>query len=140
MTATEVFLIVPQGEKRFPLALSRVSAGFPSPADDFLDRTIDLNEHLVRHPAATFFMRVEGESMRDAGIHDGDILIVDRAEEPADGKVVVAAVWGNLVVKRLRKVNGAWELHSENPAYDPIVVNDSDSTIWGVVTNVIHKV
>jgi len=140
MTATEVFRIVPQGEKRFLLALSRVSAGFPSPADDFWDRTIDLNEHLVRHPASTFFMRVEGESMRGAGIHHGDLLVVDRAEEPADGRVVVAALWGSLVVKRLRKVKGGWELHAENPDYEPIVVNDADGTIWGVVTNVIHKV
>ncbi|HPC48368.1 MAG TPA: translesion error-prone DNA polymerase V autoproteolytic subunit, partial [Deltaproteobacteria bacterium] len=86
-----------------PLYTARVSAGFPSPADAFVDGRLDLNEHLVAHPAATFFVRVEGTSMIDAGIHPGDILIVDRALEPRNGSVVVAVLDGEFTVKRYRR-------------------------------------
>lgn len=124
-----------------PLFASRVPAGFPSPADDYVDQRLDLNAHLVEHPAATFFTRVSGHSMRGAGIHDGDLLIVDRALEPQDGRIVIAAVNGELTVKRLRlRKNGAW-LVPEHPDYKPLKITEGlDCVIWGVVTRVIHAV
>lgn len=122
-----------------PQFSSRVSAGFPSPADDHVEQRLDLNQHLIQHPAATFFVRVQGESMLGAGIHDGDLLVVDRALTPADGKVVVAALNGELTVKRLRqRAEGTW-LEPENPAFVPLQLTEAlDCIIWGVVTNVIH--
>lgn len=124
-----------------PLFASRVPAGFPSPADDYIDQRLDLNTHLVEHPAATFFTRVSGHSMRGAGIHDGDLLIVDRALEPQDGRIVIAAVNGELTVKRLRlRKSGTW-LVPEHPDYKPLKITEGlDCVIWGVVTQVIHAV
>jgi DNA polymerase V len=123
-----------------PLFAHRVPAGFPSPADDYIDQRLDLNDHLVNHPAATFFVRVQGHSMQGASINDGDLLIVDRAIDPVDGKVVIAAVNGELTVKRLMLRNGQAWLQPENPAYAPLeIIEGLDCVIWGVVTNVIHK-
>lgn len=122
-----------------PLYGSRVAAGFPSPADDHLHATLDLNAYLVKHPAATFFVRVEGDSMIQAGIHAGDILVVDRALEARDGKIVVAALNGELTVKRLDLRDGRIRLLPENPDYSPIDVGEeANFLIWGVVTSVIH--
>ncbi len=124
---------------RLPLYLAKVPAGFPSPADDFLDKRLDLNEHLVKHPAATFFVKVQGSSMIQAGIHAGDILIVDRALEPADKRIVVAAVNGELTVKRLRKRKDKVFLASENPDFREMEVTpEMGFEVWGVVTHVIH--
>ena len=89
-----------------PLFSTPVSARFPSPADDYIEGKLDLNKHLIQHPAATFFVRVTGDSMIDAGIHPGDILIVDRALETEDKNVVIAVVHGELLVKRIRKTRG----------------------------------
>ena len=122
-----------------PLYTAYVPAGFPSPADDDVEGRLDLNQHLIRHPAATFFVRVSGESMLGAGIHPGDLLVVDRALEPAHGKVVIAVVNGELTVKRLCIREGQVRLLAENERYAPIVLSgDMDLQIWGVVTNVIH--
>lgn len=122
-----------------PLYLAKVPAGFPSPADDYLDKRLDLNEYLIKHPAATFFVKVQGDSMIQAGIHSGDILIVDRALEPADRRIVVAAVNGELVVKRLRKKRERIFLASENPDYKEMEVTpEMGFEVWGVVTHVIH--
>ena len=85
-----------------PLFLAPVSAGFPSPADDYIENQLDLNKHLIRHPAATFFVRVKGDSMIEAGIHSGDILIIDRSLEPTDKKVVIAIIDGELTGKKRR--------------------------------------
>ena len=124
-----------------PMYLARVEAGFPSPADDFIDKSLDLNEFLIDNPTATFFVRVSGDSMRDAGILSGDILIVDRAKEAAHDKVVIAALNGELTVKRIRKQDGKVFLVPENPAFPPIeITEESDFQVWGVVTYVIHKV
>lgn len=124
-----------------PLYGSKVPAGFPSPADDYIEGQLDLNEHLIKHPAATFFVRVSGNSMIDAGIHENDILVVDRSITPAHGKVVVAAIDGQLTVKRLNKKNNQLFLMPENKEFDPIEVKEgSEVYIWGVVTNVIHSV
>jgi DNA polymerase V len=119
--------------------MAPVTAGFPSPAEDYIEGKLDLNEHLVKHPAATFFVRVTGDSMIDAGIHPGDILIVDRSLEAADKKVVIAVVEGELTVKRIRLINEKIVLMPENENYKPLQINkETDFEIWGVVTNVIH--
>lgn len=122
-----------------PLFGHKIAAGFPSPADDYVEDRIDLNRHLIRHQEATFFLRVKGDSMLGAGIHDGDLLIVDRALDPVDGKIVIAVLDGELTVKRLERKKGHLRLMPENPAYPPIEVkNEQDLVIWGVVTHVIH--
>jgi len=123
-----------------PLFTAGVSAGFPSPADDFVDRSLDLNEYLIKHPAATFFVRVEGNSMIGSGIHPGDILIVDKALEPYDGSIVIAVLNGEFTVKRFKRERGRCCLVAENPAYAPIeITGDMQLEVWGVVTYVIHK-
>jgi len=124
-----------------PLFSGKVAAGFPSPADDYVEKNLDLNELLVQKPAATFFVRAQGESMLGAGIHPNDILVVDRSIEPVPGKIVICALNGELVVKRLKRQAGRWMLGSENPAYRDIVLREEmDTVIWGVVTTVIHPV
>jgi DNA polymerase V len=123
----------------FPLYQCSVAAGFPSPAEGEVERKLDLNELLVLHPQATFFVRVSGSSMIKAGIHHNDILVVDRSLEPSHGKVVIAVVNGELTVKRLYRKGKKIELVAENEGYPPIVIGDAmDLHIWGVVTNVIH--
>ena len=123
-----------------PLLLSGISAGFPSPADDYIDRLLDLNELLIKNSPATFFVKVVGDSMTGAGINNGDILIVDRSIEAANGKIVIAIVNGELTVKRLVKNNDLCRLVAENPNYAPLEVNEeSQCEIWGVVTSVIHQ-
>ncbi len=122
-----------------PLFMVPVAAGFPSPAEDYIEGKLDLNKHLIKHPAATFFVRVAGDSMIDAGIHPGDILIVDRSLEPADKKVVIAVIDGELTVKRIRMSRGRIYLMPENEKYRPIEIEkEMKFDIWGVVTNVIH--
>jgi DNA polymerase V len=128
-----------------PLFLARVRAGFPSPADDHLDTVLSLDDLVRGTPQATFFVRVEGDSMTDAHICDGDVLVVDRAREPADGDVVVATLDGELTVKRLhaRTVRGSvrLSLHAAHPGFPPIAVQpEQEFTVWGVVTHVVHKV
>ncbi len=123
-----------------PLSLATVPAGFPSPAEDYIDRRLDLNEHLIRHPTATFFVRAAGESMRDAGVAPGDILVVDRAVEARDGQIVIAVLDGEMTVKRLRRRDGRLLLLPDNPAYAPVeVAPEASFEIWGVVTYIIHK-
>ncbi len=118
----------------------RVAAGFPSPADDHLEGPLDLNAHLVAHPAATFVVRVAGDSMTGAGIRDGDLLVVDRSREAKSGSIVVAVVDGALTVKRLRVGRREVRLEAENPAYKPIVVReDADFVVWGVVAHAIRS-
>lgn len=126
-----------------PLFSNRIPAGFPSPADDHVEDRIDLNEELIRNPPATFMIRVEGNSMIDANIFAGDILIVDRSIEARDGHVIVAVVDGKFTVKRLSMKRGKVRLLPENPdpAYQPIDFKDGQElVVWGVVTNVIHPV
>ena len=132
-------------ELRLPLIGGRVEAGFPSPADDFIERSLDLNEQLVANPIATFFVRANGNSMDGAGIHDGDLLVVDRSVTPSHGSVVVAIVDGGLVVKRFSK-RGAIGMLQPEPSvidqgdYAPIEIGpETDARIWGVVTWSIHR-
>ncbi|GFO71002.1 DNA polymerase V [Bathymodiolus japonicus methanotrophic gill symbiont] len=123
-----------------PLFNGKVSAGFPSPADDYIEKTLDLNELLVQKPAATFFVRAEGESMLGAGIHPNDILVVDRSLESVVGKIVICALNGELTVKRLKSIGKEIVLAAESPAYADIIVQEYvELVIWGVVTNVIHS-
>lgn len=119
---------------------SPVEAGFPSPADDFVEKSLDLNELLIEHPAATFFVRVQGSSMKDAHILDGDVLIVDRAKEAVSGTIVVAVLNGEFTVKRIEKKGEALFLVPENKKFQPILVTpEMDFQVWGVVTYVIHR-
>ena len=125
---------------KLPLVSASVEAGFPSPADDHMERGIDLNEELIRNPAATFLIRVQGESMRDAGIHSGDTLIVDRSVTPYDRQIVVAMIDGEFTVKRFRKRNGKIFLEAANSSFAPIEVDENQElTIWGSVTYIIHQ-
>jgi DNA polymerase V len=126
---------------KLPLYATKVAAGFASPADDYVEKVLDLNELLIQKPAATFFVRAQGTSMLGAGIHPNDILVVDKSIEAIDGKVVIAAVNGEFTVKRLMKhSDGCWILHAENPEFPDIQLNDElELVIWGVVTNVIHQ-
>ena len=110
-----------------PLYLSPVKAGFPSPADDFIDRKLDLHEYLVHNEAATFFLRAQGDSMTGAGIHDGDLLIVDRSIEAAHDKIVIAALDGELTVKRLQRTKGKVFLAPENPDYPVFDITEGDT-------------
>ena len=124
-----------------PMYTSRVAAGFPTPADDHVSERMDLNKYLIRHPSSTFLVRASGDSMINAGIHSGDVLVVDRSLPIADGKIVIAAVDGELTVKRLWKRGGTTRLMPENPKYEPIDLDEeSELHMWGVVTNVIHSV
>lgn len=117
-----------------------VQAGFPSPADDYVADTLDLNEHLIHRKEATFFVQASGNSMIGAGIHDGDILIVDKSITASDGDIIIATVDGEFTVKRLEKRLGLVRLMPENPEFKPIEFkNEQELVVFGVVTSVIHQ-
>jgi len=127
-------------ELLIPIFTSRVQAGFPSPVDDHLEDTLDLNTHLIQHQEATFFVKAQGDSMIGAGIHQGDILIVDKSLTPKSGKIVIAVVDGEFTVKRLHKYKGNITLKAENSEFEDIKITGTDELIiWGVVTSVIHQ-
>ena len=128
-------------ENAIPYALSTVSAGFPSPADDYIEHNLSLTELLIHNHLSTFLMKASGDSMIDAGINHDDILVVDRSLEAKNRDIVIAILEGNLTVKRLLfKTNGLVVLKSENTAYKDIKIPESvDLEIWGVVTSVIHQ-
>ncbi len=117
---------------------ANVPAGFPSPADDHTDRQLDLNEHLVRQPAATYFVRADGDSMRDAGIFSGDLLVVDRSIQPKGNDIVIAVVHGDLTVKRLMGSKRGWRLSAANPSFPDIPLTEAGFEIWGVVAHSIR--
>lgn len=122
-----------------PLFEPRAQAGVPAPIEQFTEGTLDLNEHLIKHKTATFFVRVAGESMIGAAIFPGDLLIVDRAITPTSGKIIVALLNGGLTVKRLFIDKEITILCAENDNYSDIIISeDDDFSIWGVVINVIH--
>ncbi len=123
-----------------PLYSSRPQAGFPAPGDDLIEKVLDINDLVVQNPSATFFVRVEGDSMEGAGIFSGDVLVVDRSISPHDGSIVVAAVYGEMVVKRLRARGQTHMLASEKEGYRPITVTGNDDCfIWGVVVGSVRK-
>lgn len=126
-------------DKALPLMSSRPQAGFPAPGDDQVEKVLDINDLVVRHPASTFFVRVEGDSMEGAGIFSGDVLVVDRAVMSRDGSIVVAAVYGEMVVKRLVKKGDTHVLASEKEGYAPIeVTGNDDCFIWGIVVGSVR--
>ena len=123
-----------------PLITAGISAGFPSPAMDFIDISIDLNKHLIKHPASTFYGRVKGVSMKDAGIYDGDLLIIDKSLSPKNNQIAVCYVDGDFTIKRISVNAGSCWLIPENKDYKPIkITEDNDFHIWGVVTHVIKS-
>lgn len=124
-----------------PLATSGVSAGFPSPADDHLEPPLDLNRTLIRNPASTFFARVDGDSMKDDCIEDGDLVVVDKSVEPYDGCVAVCFLDGDFTLKRVRTGEGRIVLMPANKRYKPIKISrDDEFSVWGVVTYAIKKI
>jgi DNA polymerase V len=139
-TAAAVFCPDRSTRRARPLFLAPVSAGFPSPAEDYIEGRLDLNKHLIKHPAATFFVRVAGDSMTGAGIHPGDILVVDRSLEPRDASVVIAVLDGELTVKRISRRSGRLYLVPDNALYQPLeILAEMEFEVWGVVTSVIHS-
>ena len=137
-------MMLPLGEppkQRIQLYGTKIRAGFPSPADDYVEAELDLNEFLIKNPPATFMLTVEGDSMTGAGIFDGDTIVVDRSITPKHDHVVVAAVDGQLTVKRLYMQNGMTRLEAEHPGFSPILLQDGQElVIFGVVTSSIHPV
>ncbi|MCC7444197.1 MAG: translesion error-prone DNA polymerase V autoproteolytic subunit [Saprospiraceae bacterium] len=137
----DIFSADTESALALPYVEEGISAGFPSPALDFVDLSIDLNRHLIKHPSATFYGRVKGDSLINAGISNGDLLIIDRSIEPANGKIAVCYIDGEFTAKRIQiSRNEVW-LIPENEAYQPIrVTEDNDFMIWGIVTHVIKDV
>jgi len=128
-------------DHRLPLFSCVVPCGFPSPADDYVETSLDLNELVIAHPAATFYIRVSGDSMNQAGISPGDILVVDRALSPQHHDIVVALLDGEFTVKRLHRNGEITSLLPANPAYAPIRVTEAmQFQVWGVVTYCLHRV
>lgn len=123
-----------------PLFQEAVSAGFPSVAEDYIENSLDLNELMIKHPASTFFVRVQGNSMEGAGIFSGDIMVVDRSLDASNGKIIVAIVNGEFTVKRLVLESKKVRLVPANPSYPILHIQpDTDFQVWGVVTYVIHR-
>lgn len=127
-------------ELNLPFISTGISAGFPSPALDFIDLSIDLNRHLIKHPSSTFYGRVKGDSMIEAGIHDGDLLVIDKSLDPKDDKIAVCYIDGEFTLKRIKIEKDCCWLLPANPKYQPIkVTEENDFLIWGIVTHVIKK-
>lgn len=138
---TAVSLFPPSYSKlRLPLISSEIAAGFPSPAGDFLDLSIDLNKEFIKHPSATFFGRVKGFSMINAGINDGDLLIIDRSLPPIDKAIAVCFVDGEYTIKRIKLGKDCCWLMPENDSFKPIkVTKDNDFMVWGIVAHTIKS-
>lgn len=131
----------PAGRTLVKLYEHAVPAGFPSPAADFTERTLDLNEYIVKHPASTFFVRVSGDSMQNAGIYEGDIIVVDRSLTAGHNNIVLALIHGEFTVKRLCLSGKKTYLMPENDRYRPLeIYPDMGFEVWGVVIHVLHKV
>lgn len=126
---------------KLPFADEGISAGFPSPALDFVDLSIDLNRHLIKNPSATFYGRVKGDSLKNAGISNGDLLVIDRSLDPTNGKIAVCFIDGEFTAKRIQISKKEILLIAENENYQPIrVTEDNNFLIWGIVTHVIKNV
>jgi DNA polymerase V len=125
-------------EMQLPLFDTGISAGFPSPADDFIELSIDLNKHLIKHKDTTFFAKVKGHSMKNVGIFDGDLLVIDKSLEPQDGRIAICQIDGEFTIKRIKKEENVIWLIAENEDYKPIKVTpENDFVIWGIVINSI---
>jgi len=140
-TNLEIYTADTSTSIHLPFVESGISAGFPSPADDFLDASIDLNREFVKNPSTTFYGRVRGDSMINAGLNEGDLLIIDKSLEPIDNKIAVCFIDGEFTVKRIKIEKDIVWLVAENEKYKPIKVTaDNDFVIWGIVTTVIKNV
>ncbi len=138
---TNVYQSVKTSAQLHDLYASRPAAGFPAPGDDVIEKPLDINDLLIDNPTATFFVKVEGDSMEGAKIFSGDILVVDRSVTPANGKIVVAAVYGEMVVKELLITKNGTFLISHKEGYEPIPVYDNDDCfIWGVVIGSVRVI
>lgn len=138
--ALEIIKVEEIDSIELPLYASYVSAGFPSPADDYLEDNIDLTKYIIQNPTSTFLMRVKGNSMQDANIHDGDLLVIDKSVKPADGYPVVCFLDGDFTVKTFRMLSNKAYLYPANPSYKPIeITEDMDMRVWGVVVCTVHK-
>ncbi len=127
-------------ELKLPFAGSPVSAGFPSPAEDYIEMALDLNKELIKHPEATFYARVKGHSMIDAGIADGDLLVIDKALEPKDGDIAVCFIDGEFTLKRLALKEDGIYLMPANAEFKPIrITEENDFLVWGMLAYIIHK-
>lgn len=127
-------------EVQIPFFDVGISAGFPSPADDFIELTIDLNKELIKNKDTTFFAKVKGHSMKNVGINDGDLLVIDKSLEPKNNRIAVCQIDGEFTVKRIKIDRGVVWLIAENEEYQPIkVTSDNDFLIWGIVTNAIKS-
>jgi DNA polymerase V len=137
-SSLDIYSALSESILELPVISSGISAGFPSPAMDFIDLSIDMNKHLIKHPSATFYGRVKGVSMKDAGIGDGDLLVIDKSIRPSNDKIAVCYIDGDFTVKRIKIENECIWLIPENETYKPIkVTSDNDFIIWGIVTHVI---
>ena len=136
----EIWRIDPVSEMPLPFADEGIRAGFPSPAQDYMEQAIDLNKELIKHPASTFFGRVVGDSMKDEGIEEGDVLIIDKSLEAIENDLVVCFIDGEFTLKRIRIEKNVIWLVPSNPEYSPIKVTaDNDFLVWGVITYTIKK-
>lgn len=134
----DIYSALSDSELSLPLVPGGINAGFPSPAMDFMDLSIDMNKHLIKHPSATFYGRVKGESMRDVGINDGDLLVIDKSIEASDGKIAICYLDGEFTIKRIKMEKDCCWLMPANEQFQPIKVTaDNDFLIWGIVTHVI---
>lgn len=138
MQISEIFYCSNINTLVLPIYETKVQAGFPSPCEDHTTNKLDLNNYLIKHPAATFFVRVAGNSMIGANIHENDLLIVDRSIQATNNKVVIAVINNEFTIKRLKYINKQAYLVPENDDYQPIKI-DENCYIWGVVTSVIHQ-
>lgn len=135
-----IYSIEPKKRLKIPLFESAIPAGFPSSAENFIEKALDLNDLLISHPASTFFIRVKGDSMINAGIRSNDILIVDRALSPSHNKIVIARINDELTIKRIKFEATGIILVPENDAFKPIPITaDMDFEVWGVIAFVIHQ-
>ena len=136
----DLFSIIKNTQINTPVFLDKISAGFPSPATDYMENKLDLNEYLIKHPAATFIVKASGSSMIDADIYSGDLLIVDRSLTPRNNNIVIASIFGDLTVKKIKKKDKSFFLVSANEDYPSIEVKEEmECFIWGVVTYIIHE-
>lgn len=137
----DIYSAMTETALELPFIDQGISAGFPSPALDFVDLSIDLNKHLIKHPSATFYGRVKGQSLKNAGITEGDLLIIDRSLEPVNGKIAVCYIDGEFTAKRIKKTKDELWLMPENDDYHPIKIEEENNLIiWGIVTHVIKSV
>ena len=136
----DLFSVIKNTQINTQVFLDKISAGFPSPATDYMENKLDLNEYLIKHPAATFIVKTSGSSMIDADIYSGDLLIVDKSLTPRNNNIVIASIFGDLTVKKIKKKDKSFFLVSANEDYPSIEVKEEmECFIWGVVTYIIHE-